>query len=107
MRDTLGLGAGDKVVMSVEDDILYMRKSGLGMVRYIDDKGRIVIHYQLRRSMHIKPDSTLVLVPVTGGLAIRVSSDTCMCCGKLVKHLYHYNMLSICDDCLEALKAIR
>ena len=73
----------------------------LGIVRKVDSLGRIVIPKELRTTMNIVEDETVLEISSDGGkIVLSKYNPGCHCCGS-VGNLKEVMGLKICPDCLE------
>ena len=74
---------------------------GLGIVRKVDSLGRIVIPKELRTTMNIVEDETVLEISSDGEeIILRKYVPGCHCCGR-ADGLKEVMGLKICPDCLE------
>ena len=81
---------------------------GLGIVRKVDSLGRIVIPKELRTTMNIVEDETVLEISSDGEkIVLSKYNPGCHCCGN-VGDLKEVMGLKICNECLEEFnKAIK
>lgn len=74
-----------------------------GIVRHIDDLGRVVIPMELRRTLDIK-EGDPIEVYVMGGesIVLRKYTPGCLTCGN-INNLSTFKDKLFCSDCLEAM----
>ena len=73
----------------------------LGIVRKVDSLGRIVIPKELRTTMNIVEDETVMEISSDGEkIVLSKYNPGCHCCGN-VGDLKEVMGLKICQDCLE------
>jgi AbrB family transcriptional regulator, transcriptional pleiotropic regulator of transition state genes len=73
----------------------------VGIVRKVDDLGRIVIPKELRGIMEIEPGTSLELFTDDNGCVILRKYDfkqTCSCCGKIAESVDPD--IQVCKPCL-------
>ena len=74
---------------------------GLGIVRKVDSLGRIVIPKELRTTMNIVEDETVLEISSDGEeIVLSKYTPGCHCCGR-VDGLKEVMGLKICPDCLK------
>ena len=74
---------------------------GLGIVRKVDSLGRIVIPKELRTTMNIVEDETVLEISSDGEeIILRKYVPGCHCCGRS-DGLKEVMGLKICQDCLK------
>lgn len=76
-----------------------------GMVRKIDDLGRIVIPSELRRALEISSGDALELSCQGDALVLRKFSPACIFCGGLGEMLT-YQGKNVCAHCVRQIKSI-
>ena len=75
----------------------------LGIVRKVDSLGRIVIPKELRTTMNIVEDETVLEISSDGEkIVLSKYNPGCHCCGN-VGDLKEVMGLKICNDCLKEL----
>ena len=81
---------------------------GLGIVRKVDSLGRIVIPKELRTTMNIVEDETVLEISSDGEkIVLSKYNPGCHCCGNM-DNLVEVMGLKICSECLEEFnKAIK
>lgn len=78
-----------------------------GIVRRIDDLGRLVIPKELRRAYQIEEGDSLEIFTDNEGIIIRKYENTkkCVFCGESdVNSLVTYKGVAICRNCLNDIK---
>ncbi len=70
-----------------------------GMVRRVDDLGRIVLPMELRRMMDIAVRDELEIFLDDERIILQKYEKTCVFCGS-PKGLINYRSKSICQECL-------
>ena len=80
----------------------------LGIVRKVDSLGRIVIPKELRTTMNIVEDETVLEISSDGEkIVLSKYNPGCHCCGNM-DNLVEVMGLKICSECLEEFnKAIK
>ncbi len=73
-----------------------------GIVRDIDEMGRIVIPKELRKAFNLNIKDPVEIFTDDEGIIIRKYNPGCEFCGA-VNGLRMYKQKLICDDCVEAL----
>ncbi|KEH89569.1 AbrB family transcriptional regulator [Clostridium novyi A str. 4540] len=75
-----------------------------GVVRRIDELGRIVIPKELRRALDIREKETSLEIFVEGEeVILKKYEPACIFCAE-AKQVMNYKGKSICTSCLEELK---
>ncbi len=76
-----------------------------GIVRKVDELGRIVLPIELRRTMDIA-EKDAIEIYVDGALIIlRKYEPTCIFCGD-AKNVINYRGKNICPNCLKEMKKL-
>ena len=76
----------------------------IGIVRPVDDLGRVVIPKEIRKSLNIKTGDKLQIWAVHGQITLKPRKNTCVFCGDQSDR--EYNDLGICDPCMSDLVEI-
>ncbi len=69
-----------------------------GIVRKVDDLGRIVLPVELRRSLGIEVRDPIEIYVVDDAIMLRKHNPACIFCGNS-KNIIAYRGKSICADC--------
>ena len=93
-------GAEQKIQFQKE----YIMKS-TGMVRKVDELGRIVLPAEIRQSMDINVRDALEIFTDEGRIVLQKYEPSCVFCTN-VDSITLYKNKRICADCLAALKGI-
>ncbi|MVX62265.1 AbrB/MazE/SpoVT family DNA-binding domain-containing protein [Clostridium chromiireducens] len=75
----------------------------IGIVRKIDELGRIVIPKELRRTMDIKEGDSLEIYTEHNNIILRKYNPGCGCCGE-IQGLKEVNGIRLCKTCIEKFK---
>ena len=75
-----------------------------GIVRRIDDLGRIVLPAEIRQSMDINVRDALEIFTDEGRIILQKYQPSCIFCNNADNIIYFSNK-RICTECLEKLKA--
>ena len=75
-----------------------------GVVRKIDELGRVVLPIELRRSMDINEKDALEIYVDEDSIILKKYLPTCIFCGSS-EDLTDYMDRKICKNCLENIKA--
>ena len=75
-----------------------------GMVRKVDELGRIVLPAEIRQSMDINVRDALVIFTDEGRIILQKYQPACIFCNNADNVIY-FNNKRICRECLEQLKA--
>ena len=74
-----------------------------GIVRKIDELGRIVLPIELRRTLEIDIKDSIEIYVENDSIVLRKYEPTCIFCGNS-KELSAFNDKNVCAKCLEKLK---
>lgn len=74
-----------------------------GIVRKVDELGRIVLPIELRRTLDIDIKDSLEIYVENDSIILKKYEPTCIFCGSS-KGLTIFNDKNICEKCLEKLK---
>ena len=76
-----------------------------GIVRRVDELGRIVLSKELRRTMNIKEGDPLEICTDEGSIILKKYINQCVCCGSGDSdRLVEKNGVLICPKCVEELR---
>lgn len=75
-----------------------------GIVRKVDELGRIVVPMELRKTMDIKEKDPIEIFTDGDNIILRKFTDTCIFCGA-DENAIRYEGKIVCKSCLEKLKA--
>jgi transcriptional pleiotropic regulator of transition state genes len=76
-----------------------------GIVRKVDDLGRIVIPKELRKTFEIEKDDSLEIFVDGGLIVLRKYEPACVFCGN-VENVTNIKGKNICADCIKELKML-
>mgnify|MGYP002513832604 CR=1 FL=1 len=74
-----------------------------GIVRRIDDLGRVVIPKEIRRTMRIREGDPLEIYTDGNRIVLKKYENTCIFCGS-DENLTEHKGKMVCQDCIKALK---
>ncbi|NLK93895.1 MAG: AbrB/MazE/SpoVT family DNA-binding domain-containing protein [Clostridiales bacterium] len=74
-----------------------------GIVRKVDELGRIVIPIELRRTLDIEEKDALEIYVEGEQIILKKYEPTCIFCGE-GKDVLNYKGKNICKNCLEELR---
>lgn len=74
-----------------------------GMVRKVDELGRIVIPIEIRQTLDIKVKSPLEIFVDEDMIVLRKYQPACIFCGG-TNDIVYFNDKKICAECLEKIK---
>ncbi|WP_027624168.1 AbrB/MazE/SpoVT family DNA-binding domain-containing protein [Clostridium lundense] len=77
-----------------------------GIVRRVDELGRIVIPIELRRTLDIEIKDSLEIFVDGEHIILKKYNPSCIFCGN-AKDVVNYKGKNICKSCLEELKSER
>lgn len=73
-----------------------------GIVRKIDELGRLVIPKEIRRTFDInEKDPMEVYVTENQDIVLRKYNQGCNCCGKIEKNMFHVLDMKLCSSCID------
>ena len=75
-----------------------------GIVRKVDQLGRIVLPKELRKTLGIEEDKTVMAIYVEGEEIILKKYEPCCIFCRESRNVIEYKGKLICKDCLEELK---
>lgn len=79
----------------------------LGIIRKVDQLGRVVIPKELRRSMDIVEDETVLeIFTDQGNIILQKYTPGCHCCSN-VENLVEVIGIKLCPSCLQVLNEAR
>lgn len=73
-----------------------------GIVRKVDELGRIVLPIEMRRTLDIGEKDTLEVLVEGDSIILRKFQDSCVFCDS-VRELVMYKGHYVCPDCIAAL----
>lgn len=76
-----------------------------GMVRPVDELGRIVLPKELRKSLGINPRDSVEIFTDGDRIVLQKYEPACIFCGN-ADHVVYYEGKRICSDCLAKIKSI-
>mgnify|MGYP000624650369 FL=1 len=76
-----------------------------GIVRKVDELGRIVLPIELRRTMDIAEKDAIEIYVDGPSIILRKYEPTCIFCGD-AKNITNYRGKNICPSCLKELKKL-
>ncbi|GAA0719049.1 AbrB/MazE/SpoVT family DNA-binding domain-containing protein [Clostridium malenominatum] len=74
-----------------------------GIVRKVDELGRIVIPIELRRTLDIEIKDSLEIFVDGEQIILKKYNPSCIFCGD-AKDIIHYKGKIVCQNCLKELK---
>lgn len=76
-----------------------------GIVRKVDELGRIVLPIELRRTMDIAEKDAIEIYVDGASIILRKYESTCIFCGD-AKNVINYRGKNICPNCLKEMKKL-
>ena len=76
-----------------------------GIVRKVDELGRIVLPIELRRTLDIAEKDALEIYADGTTIVLKKYESACVFCGS-TKEIVHYKGKNVCASCMEELKAL-
>lgn len=74
-----------------------------GIVRKVDELGRVVIPIELRRTLNIGEKDALEIYVDGSQIILKKYEPACIFCGQ-AKDVHHFKGKNICPDCVAELK---
>lgn len=75
-----------------------------GIVRRLDELGRIVLPMELRKTLDLKVRDAMEITTDKGAIILRKFSPACIFCGRETK-ITDFKGKNVCSKCLEEIKA--
>ena len=72
-----------------------------GMIRRIDDLGRIVIPMEIRRNLCIEPGDVIEIFVDGGNIVLTKYQRGCSFCGSIVDNYVTVNNVDLCLECVD------
>lgn len=76
-----------------------------GIVRKVDELGRIVLPIEMRRTLGIEEKDTLEIYVEGDNIILRKYQDACVFCGS-VKDIVSFKGRNVCPECIAKLKGL-
>ncbi|NPV53583.1 MAG: AbrB/MazE/SpoVT family DNA-binding domain-containing protein [Firmicutes bacterium] len=76
-----------------------------GIVRKVDELGRVVIPIELRRTLQIGEKDALEIYVDGEKIILKKYEPACIFCGN-ADNIRNFKEKNICKDCLEAMKSV-
>ena len=77
-----------------------------GIVRKIDELGRIVLPMELRRTMDINYKDTLEILVDGENIVLRKYKPSCIFCDN-VGNVLNYKGKNVCQNCIDEVKGLK
>ncbi|MBR7081418.1 MAG: AbrB/MazE/SpoVT family DNA-binding domain-containing protein [Oscillospiraceae bacterium] len=74
-----------------------------GIVRKVDELGRIVIPVEIRRTLDIEEKDNIEIFVDNSSIVMRKYEPACIFCGK-TKKILDYKGKKVCQDCVSEFK---
>ncbi|PKQ17017.1 MAG: AbrB family transcriptional regulator [Actinobacteria bacterium HGW-Actinobacteria-7] len=75
-----------------------------GIVRRVDDLGRIVIPMELRRTLGIKVKDPIAIYTEGESIILQKHKDSCAICGDTDTEMTDIKGRAVCSSCVSAVK---
>ncbi len=75
-----------------------------GIVRHVDDLGRIVIPMELRRTLGIKVKDPMAIFVEGERIILTKHKDSCAVCGDTKSEITQVKGRAVCNNCVAAIK---
>jgi transcriptional pleiotropic regulator of transition state genes len=77
-----------------------------GIVRKVDDLGRIVIPKEIRKSQNIEPSCPMEIYTNEDTIMIKkyTAGEACILCGEITDNMHKYKDRNVCENCLNDLQ---
>ena len=76
-----------------------------GIVRKVDELGRIVLPIEMRRTLNIEEKDSLEIYVEGDSVILRKYQPTCMFC-ESTKNLVSFNGKNVCPECIRKLNEV-
>ena len=77
-----------------------------GIVRKVDELGRIVLPMELRRTMDINYKDTLEILVDGENIVLRKYKPSCVFCDN-AKNVLNYKGKNVCQNCIDEVKGLK
>ncbi len=74
-----------------------------GIVRKVDELGRVVLPIELRRTLNIMEKDALEIYVDGESVILKKYEPACIFCGN-AKDVVHYKGKNVCDSCISEMK---
>lgn len=75
-----------------------------GLIRSLDDLGRLNIPVEIRRSFNMEPGDQIEIETVSGGILLTPVKSSCVFCGS-IKDIINIDGLGVCRSCAAIINA--
>ena len=76
-----------------------------GIVRKVDELGRIVLPIELRRTLDIEIKDPIEIFVDDNYIILKKYEPACIFCGN-AKNIHNINGKNVCSDCIEEMKQL-
>lgn len=76
-----------------------------GIIRKVDDLGRIVLPIELRRTLDIAERDELEIFMENDRIVLQKYEPACIFCGS-ARNVTNFNRKNVCEDCIRKLRNI-
>lgn len=83
-----------------------MARKATGMVRKVDELGRIVLPIELRRTLGIAEGDALEIFTDGDEIIMKKYQPGCIFCGEVADNNVLYKGKHVCDKCLKSIKGM-
>lgn len=73
----------------------------VGIIRKVDNLGRVVIPKELRTKMDIKEGTEIEILANSENITLRKYNPGCHCCGETTNDLKDVLGINLCDKCIK------
>lgn len=77
-----------------------------GIVREVDNLGRIVLPIEMRKTMNIAPKDPIEIYVEEGNIIFKKYESGCHFCGDMKKENTYYKEKLVCKTCVEKLRGL-
>lgn len=83
-----------------------MNKKTTGIIRRIDELGRIVVPKEIRRTIGLKEGDFVEISLSNGIVSLQKPEFSCPLCNKTLTEEENKSSFKICSDCVSSIKAL-
>lgn len=103
------LSVAGNIIPAIAKNIMKKRKvfymKSIGVIRKVDELGRIVLPVEFRRTLNIKNNDSLEIFAQNNSIYITKLNPSCVLCGKTTK-LTEIGDKYVCRNCLKNLSSL-
>lgn len=81
-------------------------KNGIGIIRKIDELGRIVVPIEIRRAFDINSQDSVEIHTTDEGILLKKHTDCCIFCGSNT-NIVVFKDKKVCSDCASGVNAAK